>query len=225
MKIAIDGPAGAGKSTVGKALARALACAYLDTGLMYRAVAFLALRRNVSPSDAHGLTVLAREIGFELDPVTRTLLVDGEPDPAALHSGPVDAVVSQVSAHPEVRAELVRRQRLLAESGCIVMVGRDIGTVVLPDAPVKLWVTASPEERARRRLLERAGTPGAVTEEEMLRQIRTRDALDTNRPSSPLRRPDGAVAIETDRLSPDEALSLALQAVEEAADEPVKRRT
>ena len=211
LHIAIDGPAGAGKSTVGEGLARALGCAYLDTGLMYRAITWMALKEGIPLSDAVALAELADRANFSLSPNGR-LLVNGVPAGDELRVPEVDAGVSEVSAHPEVRSRLVARQRALAEGRCIVMVGRDIGTTVLPDAPIKLWVTASIEERARRRFSERI--PGAPPDDaEVLRRMRERDAYDSARPASPLRRADHAVDIHTDGVSPGQALEEALTVV------------
>jgi cytidylate kinase len=211
LQIAIDGPAGAGKSTVGLGLSRALGCPHLDTGLMYRAVTWLALECRLPLSDAAALGSLARSTSFALGPgVPGRLQVNGRPADEALRSARVDAAVSEVSAIREVREALLARQRELAYDRCIVVVGRDIGTRVLPHAPVKLWVTASAEERARRRLAEQGGE---ASEEEMVLRIRARDRYDATRAVSPLRRASDAVVIETDRLSPEQALATALAVV------------
>jgi cytidylate kinase len=218
LQIAIDGPAGAGKSTVGRTLAESLGCRYLDTGLMYRAVTLRALQEGVLLSDEVALERLARSISFEIESSgPRSLLVDGRPAGPELHSHPVDAAVSIVSAHPGVREQMVARQRALAAEGCIVMVGRDIGTTVLPEAPVKLWVTASAQERARRRLRERSGEGPHEVTAEMVREIMERDRKDADRPTSPLRQPPGAIVIQTDQLTPEEVAERALLAVREAA--------
>ena len=211
LQIAIDGPAGAGKSTIGHGLSRALGCPYLDTGLMYRAITWLALVGQVPLSDGDALGELARSTSFILEPgVPGQLEVNGNPAPDVLRSSRVDGAVSEVSAVPDVREALVTRQRELANSRCIVVVGRDIGTNVLPDAPVKLWVTASPEERARRRLAEQGSARDLG---EMVSRIRARDTYDSTRALSPLRRASEAVVIETDRLSSQDALETALAVV------------
>lgn len=211
LQVAIDGPAGAGKSTVGHGLSRALGCPYLDTGLMYRAITWLALEQDLPLSDGDALGQLARSTSFDLEPgVPGRLRVNGAPAGTALRSGRVDAAVSEVSAVRGVREALVMLQRALADDRCIVVVGRDIGTNVLPHAPVKLWVTASPEERARRRLEEQGG---AASVEDMVSRIRARDSYDSGRSLSPLRQASDALVIETDRLSPEEALEKALSMV------------
>ena len=215
LQIAIDGPAGAGKSTVGRNLARALGCPYLDTGLMYRAVALRALEQGVPPSDGEALAALARGIRFELDrgPSGR-LLIDGEPPASALHSSQVDEIVSEVSAHVAVRRALLDTQRELADEECIVMMGRDIGTTVLPSAPVKLWITASPEARASRRRTQRQAQPDGFAGDEMLGRITRRDRWDAGRDASPLRKAPDAVTIDTGSRSPRETLDRALETVQ-----------
>lgn len=211
LHIAIDGPAGAGKSTVGQGVARVLDCAYLDTGLMYRAVAWLAMTQGIDSSDGSALGALARDTSFSL-PGKDRLAVNNTLTGDELRTSEVDATVSEVSAHSSVRTELVARQRDLAEGRCIVMVGRDIGTTVLPHAPVKLWVTASMEERARRRLSE--GLHGSSQNEaDVMRSIRERDAYDAGRAASPLRRAVDAIDVHTDSVSPDEALRQALTVI------------
>jgi cytidylate kinase len=213
VNISIDGPAGAGKSTVGRGLAAALDCPYLDTGLMYRAVTLRALRQGVPLFDGPRLQEIAQSLRFRLEADgAGGLLVDEEPAGAELRAPEIDATVSEVSAHAEVRQVMVERQRELAIRRCIVMVGRDIGTVVLPAAPVKLWITASEEERARRRRAEHLAA-AAETTERVLEEIRARDRYDSGRAISPLRQAPDAVVIETDGLNPDEVLERALEAV------------
>lgn len=175
---------------------------------MYRAVTWCAMQRGIPLSDEEALSALARTMTFELDPRNGgTLLVNGLPPNPELRGPAVDAAVSEVSAHPEVRAELVRRQQELANAHCVVMVGRDIGTTVLPCAPLKLWITASPEVRASRRSEENG------VREDALERIETRDAIDSGRVSSPLRRAADAIVVQTDRLTPAQAQAQALDAV------------
>jgi cytidylate kinase len=187
--VAIDGPAGAGKSTLARALAERLGLERLDTGAMYRSVAWAALRRGVDPGDAEAVAALARCLRIE---VGERVLVDGEDATAAIRTPAVDASVSVVAAIPAVRAEMVRRQRAwVAERGGGVVEGRDIGTVVLPDADVKVYLTARSGERARRRAAERGSQPLG----EVARALERRDALDSTREASPLPDP-GAVAAD-----------------------------
>lgn len=214
LQIAIDGPAGAGKSTVGRGLANVLACRYLDTGLMYRALTWVALDQQVSVTDARALEGLARDSRFALGDDGTSLWFNGVLAGSYLRSPRVDAAVSAVAAVPGVREQMVRRQRDLARAGCIVMVGRDIGTIVLPDAAVKLWVTASAAERARRRLAEQLPGSAGVGEAEMISRIELRDAQDAGRPVAPLRRPPDALDIVTDAAGPEESVRTAVQAVD-----------
>lgn len=215
MQIAIDGPAASGKSTLGRAIAGELGYAFLDTGQMYRAVTRRALTLGVPTHAAEALTQIAESTRFDLGP--EGLEVDGLPTGQDLHSPEVDAAVSAVSAHRDVRTVLVRMQRELADHNSIVMVGRDIGTVVLPDAPVKLWVTASDVERARRRLQDqrhevvREGQAAAVA------RLGARDRYDSTRAHSPLQMSPDAIFIDTDGRSPRQVLDQALAAIRAAS--------
>ena len=188
MLIAIDGPAGAGKSTVARAVADALGFTYLDSGAMYRCVALAELRGT---SDA------AESCAIELDGERITL--DGEDVTEAIRTPQVSARASQVATRPEVREQLVELQRRLLAEGDYVAEGRDIGTVVAPDAELKVFLTASPQERARRRALQLGAEP-----EHVLREQRERDGRDASREHSPLRAADDAIELDTDGLSVDE---------------------
>jgi len=188
--IAIDGPAGSGKSTVAQAVARKLGVAYLDTGAMYRSVTHVALARGVDVDDGDALARLAHDLEIE---VGDRVVVDGVDVSEAIRAPAVNGAVSTVSAHPGVRRELVGRQRLWAgahEGG--VMEGRDIGTVVFPDARLKVFLTAGEGERARRRRDEA--------------DVEQRDRLDSTRPVSPLKAADDAVVIDTTELTVDEVV-------------------
>ncbi|SRR5581483_2302839 len=198
--VAIDGPAGSGKSTVARAVAKRLGVAYLDTGAMYRSVAFAALRDGVDPNDGEALAKLASGLDIQLG---ESVLVDGVDATAAIRGPEVTAIVSSVSAHPAVRAELVRRQQQwAAEHGGGVAEGRDIGTVVFPHADVKVFLTASEEERARRRQRDdRAPDVKAVAAD-----LARRDALDSNRAASPLRPADDARVIDTTGRTVDDVV-------------------
>jgi cytidylate kinase len=218
LKIAIDGPAGAGKSTIGHGLAESLHCAYLDTGIMYRAVTLAALRAGTPMDNADRLAEIAARLTFAWSHKTPVdMLVEGrEPDPE-LRSPRVDANVSQVSAHPAVRSVLVDRQRSLANSRCVVMVGRDIGTVVLPDAPVKLWITASPEERVRRREAEMAASGPSPAE--VAGRMQIRDQIDSGRSASPAVPAADAIIVCTDGQSPSDSIREALALIETAMEQ------
>jgi cytidylate kinase len=207
--IAIDGAAGSGKSTLAHRLASELGLPYVNTGLMYRALALEAHREGVSPDDADGLERLVLRIGFDLDSSVRPpeLAIDGEPPEPALTSPEVESSVSAVSRHPEVRAVLRVEQRRLAADGA-VMEGRDIGTVVAPDAPLKLFLQAHPRERVGRRALEREGDPRRIAE-----ALGTRDEQDAV--TNPLVPAPDAVVLDTTELSPDEVARRALALVRE----------
>ena len=197
--IAIDGPAGSGKSTVARRLARRLGLEYLDTGAMYRAVTFAALRHGVDPADAGRVAELARVIELEVDEAG--VNVDGIDATAEIRTAEVSRSVSVVAANPAVREELVRRQREWAHKrGGGVMEGRDIGTVVFPDAVLKVYLTARPEVRAERRAAEVSGLDYATVAADMAR----RDAYDSGRATSPMRQANDAFELDTSDLTIDE---------------------
>jgi len=213
MIIAIDGPAGAGKSTVARAVAAALFLELLDTGAMYRAVAWRALESGVDPADGEGCARIARGLVLSFDDEGR-IRIDGEPGEPAIRSGPVTRAVSAVSAHPGVRAAIVPLQRARAASGRgVVAEGRDIGTVVFPDADHKFFVTASPEVRARRRAAE-LGAPEKF--DAILEDLRRRDREDSTRADSPLVRAGDAVLVDTDGLDASAAAELILARIRSA---------
>ena len=198
--VAIDGPAGSGKSTVARTVAGRLGAAYLDTGAMYRSVALAALERGVDPTDGEALAKLAGALDIE---VGERVLVDGVDATTAIRGPDVTAVVSAVSAHPPVRAEMVRRQRRWAEAhGGGVLEGRDIGSVVFPHADVKVFLTASEEERARRRQRDE----DAPDVKAVAADISRRDTIDSTRAASPLRPADDAVVIDTTGRTVDEVV-------------------
>jgi CMP/dCMP kinase len=207
--IAIDGAAGSGKSTLARALAERVGLAYVNTGLMYRALALRAHRAGIAPDDAAALERLARVMTFELDSSVRPpeLAIDGERTDPALSSAEVESTVSEVARHPEVRRVLRAEQRRLAADGA-VMEGRDIGTVVAPTADLKLFLEAHAEERADRRALEREVDRSRIAE-----ALGTRDTLDAR--TNPLEPAGDAVVIDTSGLSPDEVLRRALDLVRE----------
>lgn len=190
--VAIDGPAGSGKSTVGRALAERLGLEYLDTGAMYRGVTFAALRRGIDPADAEVVGRLAQQV--ELVLTDRTLVVDGADATIEIRGPEVTRAVSIVAANAEVRRELVRRQREWATvRGGGVLEGRDIGSVVFPDALLKVYLTASPEVRAQRRSQEVTD----LSYETVAADLARRDALDQGRADSPLELAEGAVLVDT----------------------------
>lgn len=190
MVIAIDGPAGAGKSTVARALARALGFTYLDSGAMYRCVALAALRAGIDVDDPGAVGALAGRLEIGLD--DGTVRLDGEDVDAAIRTPRVSAAASRISVHPAVRRAMVERQRALIDSGEYVAEGRDIGTVVSPDSPLKVFLVASDEERARRRAAE-TGEPVA----DVLAAQETRDGRDRDREHGAMRPARDAVEIDT----------------------------
>jgi CMP/dCMP kinase len=220
--VAIDGPAGAGKSTVARAVARRLGVAYLDTGAMYRAIAWLALERGVGASDGEALTALARDnpIGIEPTDDGDRVHIAGRDVTEQIRLPAVAAEVSEVSAHPGVRREVVAAQRALLAEGDWVSDGRDVGSVVCPHADLKVFLTASLEERARRRRAE-LGARGIVLDEDQVREdLRRRDRLDSTRASSPLRVAEGAIVVDSSELAADDVADLVVSLVDDlrAAD-------
>ena len=206
--ITIDGPAGAGKSTTARRVASELSYLYIDTGAMYRAVTLAALRAGVS-LDADALSDLVKTLTIDLvqgDDQQRTML-NGEDVTTAIRRPDVTASVSKVSAVPAVRRHLVQRQREIGINGGIVMDGRDIGSVVFPNAEVKVYLIADINERARRRLEDLKAQGESATLEEMIARITERDTLDSEREASPLIKPDGAVEIDTTALTIDEQVA------------------
>jgi cytidylate kinase len=210
MIIALDGPAGVGKSSVARALARALGAFFLDTGAMYRAVTLAVLERGVEPADAAACGRIARELGLDFD-ARGEVLVDGRPGEPAIRSAAVTGAVSQVSAHPEVRAAVVARQRELAAAhGKVVAEGRDTATVVFPDADHKFYLDASPAERARRRAAQEGELPRLA---EIQQDMERRDRFDSSREHAPLRVAHGAAHIDTDGLDLDQVVGRILARV------------
>jgi cytidylate kinase len=199
MVIAIDGPAGAGKSTVARGVAAALGFTYLDSGAMYRSVALAALRAGADPDDGAALGEIARRLEIELD--GSRVLLDGEDVGTDIRSPEVSAAASRISVHPDVREAMVERQRELIAAGRYVAEGRDIGTVVSPDSPLKVYLVASDAERARRRAAE-TGEPVAG----VLAALAERDARDAKREHGAMRRAEDAVELDTTRIGPDQVV-------------------
>ena len=208
--IAIDGPVASGKTAVGLRLARELGYRLVDTGMMYRAVTWLALRREVDVEDETALTALAEGVRIDLGQPRSaggpTISVDGVDVTAELRSPDVDRSVSYVSRFAGVRRAMVARQRSLAAEGGLIMLGRDIGSVVLPDAPVKIYLDASPAERARRRHRELAEAGVDRSEADILAELEQRDEMDRQRHLSPLRPAADALVIDTDDLTLEEVV-------------------
>ncbi len=211
--IAIDGPAASGKSTVGEMLAQELAYLYFDTGVMYRAVTWAALARDVPIEDETAVTALAEQLCIDVVPPTvddgrqYTVLADEKDVTWAIRTPEVNGGVSPVSAYAGVRRALVVQQRRVAAGKPVVMVGRDIGTVVLPDADFKLYLDASVEERARRRWREMQARGEDADYERVLASVRRRDEIDSSRDASPLRVADDAIVLDTTNLDIEAVLA------------------
>jgi cytidylate kinase len=224
--IAIDGPAASGKSTLGELLAERLGYFYFDTGIMYRAVTWEALRRGIPISDEGMVTRLSESLHIDLLPPTIadgrqfTVTAEGRDITWEIRKPEVDADVSPVSAYPGVRAAMTEQQRRIAEKGRVIMAGRDIGTVVLPDAELKIYLDASVDERARRRQLERETQGRHISFEEMKQEIMRRDAIDSSRAVAPLRRAPDAVYLDNTGLTIEETVERALEIAAEHEPEP-----
>jgi cytidylate kinase len=213
--IAIDGPAASGKSTIGKRLADELGYLFFDTGVMYRAVTWIALQRGVDVRDEAAVTRLAEETPIDVAPASKSdgracdVLVEGRDITWETRRPEVDANVSVVSAYAGVRRALSRQQRRIGQRGRVVMVGRDIGTVVLPEADLKIYLDASAEERARRRFNEIVARGEYADFDEILSKVRERDRIDSTRAVAPLRPAEDAVILDSDKMSADEVFARA----------------
>ena len=213
LTVAIDGPAASGKSVIGREVARRLGIRFLDTGIMYRAVTWASIRGGVAPSKERELASLAERSEIRLVTMYEEdrLLLDGDDITDSLRLREVDMAVSAVSAVSGVRRALVAKQRAIAADGPIVMCGRDIGTVVLPDACVKVFLTATVEVRARRRAAERVGN---ADYEKMMDELARRDKIDSEREDSPLRPAKDAITIATDNMTIEEVVQAILSKVQ-----------
>ena len=200
--LAIDGPAGAGKTTIARAVAGALGWDYVDTGAMYRAITLVALQQGVAIDDLEGLARVARSV--QIRSAGARVLLDGEDVSQRIREADVTRAVPVVAAHPEVRAALVERQRAAASERDVVMEGRDIGSVVVPDATLKVFLTASLQERARRRTSELGLGDSKEGRADVEATIAARDEADSRRAASPLQKPADAVEIDTTGRSIDE---------------------
>ena len=216
--IAIDGPAGAGKSTVAKAVARELGAMYLDTGAMYRAFALAVMRMGIDPKDREAVARRVDDVDVSVEFVdgAQRIFIGGEDVTDAIRAPEVSAAASDVSAGPAVRRRMVALQRKIAEGHDVVMDGRDIGTDVLPNATLKVYLTASAEERARRRFLELQQKSLPDTYEKVLEDIKARDWQDMHREASPLRVAEGAVVLDTSELELEESVGKMLELARKA---------
>ena len=219
--VAIDGPAGTGKSSVSKGLAQALGARYLDTGGMYRMVTLAALRAGIDPADADAVARIAETVRMSVDyaPDGDRYFLDGEDVSVEIRGDQVTGAVSAVSSVPAVRTRLVALQREMAEGpGNVVVEGRDIGTVVLPDAPVKIFLTASAETRARRRNDQNVAAGLVDDYDGVLADVRRRDHLDSTRAVSPLRPASDAVTVDTSDMTEAQVIDHLLELVKQRSE-------
>ncbi|MEE3394784.1 MAG: (d)CMP kinase [Candidatus Onthomonas sp.] len=218
ISVAIDGPAGAGKSTIARKVAQELGCLYVDTGAIYRTVGLYALRKGADPKNEGEVVPLLEELKVEMQVESdgiQHMYLNGEDVTAQIREPEISRCASAVSALPPVRAFLLDMQRELARTRSVVMDGRDIGTVVLPDATVKIFLTASPEVRAMRRWKELREKGNTDTYEEVLRDVIQRDYDDSHRAIAPLRQAEDAVLADTSELDLEESIQLLLNIVKE----------
>lgn len=217
IKIAIDGPAGAGKSTIAKLLAQKLGLLYIDTGSMYRAVTLKALQLNFNFQDTASLAALSKQVKIELLPaaVGCRVMLDGKEVTREIRQPEVSRYVSLVAKIPEVRQNMVRQQQAIAAQGGIVMDGRDIGTRVLPDAKIKFFLTASVEERAKRRQLDLAQQGYQVELEKLITEIAERDTIDESRPVDPLVPAHDALVIDSTGLTIEQVINIMMEKIKQ----------
>lgn len=216
--VAIDGPAGAGKSSVAKAVGKQLGLLYVDTGALYRTVGLAALRKGVDPSLKAEVEALLKEISVEMDfseTSGQVVLLNGEDVTGLIRTPEVSMTASDISALPIVREYLLGLQRNIAKTKNVIMDGRDIGTVVLPDAQVKIFLTASPESRAERRYKELVEKGEKTTVKDVLRDVIKRDYNDTNRKAAPLRPAEDSVLVDTTNLDFDGSVEAVAKIIRE----------
>lgn len=219
--VAIDGPAGAGKSTIARAAAKQLGFIYVDTGALYRTIGLAAYRRGTNGTDTAGIIKMLPEISVDLtyQDGVQSVLLDGEDVSSCIRTPQISVYASQVSAIPEVRAYLLDVQRQMAQERSVIMDGRDIGTVILPNAQVKIFLTASAEARAERRCEELREKGEQVTVQEVLAEMQARDEKDTSRAVAPLRQAADAVRIDTSALTLTQSIEAVLQAIRTVIEE------
>ena len=216
--VALDGPAGAGKSTIAKRAAAALDYIYVDTGALYRTVGLAATRRGIAPVDSLAVDALLKSIRVDLtfnDDGTQVVLLDGEDVSGEIRTPEASMMASAISAIPSVRAYLLDLQRSMAKTHNVIMDGRDIGTVVLPDAQVKIFLTASPEARAGRRYKELVEKGMDVRYEDILQDVLTRDYNDTHRETAPLKPAEGCVTVDTTDLDFEQSVAKIISVIKE----------
>ena len=218
MKIAVDGPSGAGKSTLSKDIAKKLGIVYIDTGAMYRAAALACQRAciNIKENPLQAIEVVKQStIDISAEQDGQHIFLNGEDVTGLIRTPEISMAASDVSAIPEVRIRLVEMQRKLAETRDVIMDGRDIGTYVLPDAPIKIFLTATPEERAKRRYLELTERGEACRYEDVLSELIERDKNDSTRAFSPLKQAEDSILVDTSEMNFEESLSHLINIIEE----------
>ncbi|MDX9849447.1 MAG: (d)CMP kinase [Anaerolineaceae bacterium] len=219
--ITLDGPAASGKSTLGERLANSLHFMYLDTGVMYRAVTLAVLKKNIDVNDENMVTRVAEEMDLDIQPASikdgrsNDVILDGNDVTWEIRLPDVEAHVSQVSAYKGVRVAMTKKQREIGNRGGIVMVGRDIGTVVLPDAEIKLYLDASVEERARRRYLELIHRGKQASYEHVLADLQRRDKIDSSRTIAPLKPAKDAIMVDSDQMNAEEVFQFIFNLINE----------
>lgn len=221
ISVAIDGPSGAGKSTVARAAAARLGYAYVDTGAMYRAIGLAVCRKGISGDDTAGIVAVLPEVQLDIryEDGAQHILLCGEDVSDAIRTPEIAKYASKVSAVPEVRQFLLETQRDMAKNGNILMDGRDIGTVILPDAPVKIFLTASAEARAQRRYLELHEKGQSITFDEVLHDIQQRDEQDMTRAVAPLKQAADAVLLDTSDISLEQSIEAVLRIIRERVED------
>ena len=221
ISVAIDGPSGAGKSTVARAAAARLGYVYVDTGAMYRAIGLAVCRKGISSDDTAGIVAVLPEVQLDIryEDSAQHILLCGEDVSDAIRTPEIAKYASKVSAVPEVRQFLLETQRDMAKNGNILMDGRDIGTVILPDAPVKIFLTASAEARAQRRYLELHEKGQSITFDEVLHDIQQRDEQDMTRAVAPLKQAADAVLLDTSDISLEQSIEAVLRIIRERVED------
>ena len=216
LTIAMDGPAGSGKSTIGQRLAKKLDYLYLNSGSMYRAVTLLSLGEEGASTDVSMLTKLAKSCRIDFSDNGKITLLNGEDVSDVLRTPEIDRAIVDIAQVPEVRHEMVKQQRRIGENGGIIVEGRDVTTVVFPDADLKFYINASVEERAKRRYVEQTAQGIETTLKQVEKEIRDRDQMDESREHSPLRAAEDAIVVDTTSMTISQAVDFVLNCVEES---------
>ena len=220
INVAVDGPAGAGKSTVSRRAAKILGLVYVDTGALYRAIGLYAIEKGIDTKDEKAVTSVLKDITVDLDNSggEQRVLLCGEDVTGNIRTGAVSMAASDVSSYPEVRAFLLETQKKIARKKSVIMDGRDIGTVVLPDADVKVFLTADAQVRAKRRFLELTERKEKVDYNTILAEINERDHNDKNRAVAPLKQADDAILLDTSKMSFDESIQALVNIIRKGTD-------